>query len=221
VNIEDIKVGDTVYAYDFDSGETVERQVTDTPRNFTYYWVYLQVGDETIKATRKHLFWIESEQRWVAAADLQSGMSVRLQDGQIKTISSVILHEIQDQETTYNLVVDGEHDYFVGLNRILVHNGYPESPQYPPPTPAGGNFQFNFDTSPGRDYSRAAGVDRARAAGLVQPGEIGHHINSVQTYPHLAAEPSNIKGVPNRASHLGEHGGNWRNPTTGPLRPGC
>jgi len=85
----------------------------------------------------------------------------------------------------------------------------------------GETFQFNFDTSPGYRNSRRAGVDRARAAGLIGPTDIGHHINSVQTHPHLAPEPSNIAPEPSRASHLETLDGSWRNPTTGPLRPGC
>jgi hypothetical protein len=221
VNIEHIKVGDSVYAYDFESGKTVIRKVADTPQNFTYYWVEVRVGGETIKATRGHLFWIESEQRWVEAAQLKTGMAVRFQNDRIENILAVALHDLRHPETTYNLVVDEQHDYFVGESQVLVHNGYPESPQYPPGTAVGESFQFNFDTSPGQDASRAAGVRRARAAGLISQGDIGHHINSVQTHPHLAAEPTNIQGMATREAHFNAHGRDWRNPTSGPLRPGC
>lgn len=131
VNIEDIKVGDTVYAYDFDGGKGVERRVAGTPRNETYYWVYIQIGDETIKATRTHPFWVENENQWVEAVDLEKGMLVRLENGKVKVISSVVLQELQAPETTYNLVVDGEHNYFAGTSQVLVHNGTPlDAPGY-------------------------------------------------------------------------------------------
>jgi hypothetical protein len=220
-NIEDIKVGDTVYAYDFEARKVVERKVSETPRHFTYYWVEVQVGGETIAATRKHLFWVENEGCWTEAANLEEGMVVRLREGKLATITAVTLRELEQPESTYNLVVEGEHNYFVSGNGVLVHNGYPESPQYPPPTQVGENFQFNFDTSPDYERSRQAGVRRARATGLFPPGGEMHHINSVQSHPHLSAEPDNFEWKPDRKTHLDAHGGDWRNPTSGKLRPGC
>ncbi len=80
---------------------------------------------------------------------------------------------------------------------------------------------MNFDTTSGYEYSRAAGVNRARAAGQVPKGAIGHHSNSVQTHPHLAAEPANITPEATRGSHFETHGRNWKNPTKGPLNPDC
>jgi RHS repeat-associated protein len=54
------------------------------------------------------------------------------------------------------------------------------------------------------------------AAGKVK-GYEGHHINNVATHPHLAGNPDNIKFVKGRSEHLKEHGGNFQNPTSGPL----
>lgn len=48
-------------------------------------------------------------------------------------------------------------------------------------------------------------------------GYEGHHINSVAGSPQSARDPNNIKFVKGRAAHLTEHGGNFRNRTTGPL----
>lgn len=48
-------------------------------------------------------------------------------------------------------------------------------------------------------------------------GYVGHHSNSVKGSPELAGEPENIKFVRGGAAHLEEHGGNFRNPTKGPL----
>jgi hypothetical protein len=167
-NIEDIKVGDTVYAYDFEAQEAVERVVTETPRHFTYYWIEVQIGGETITATRKHLFWVESEGCWTEAANLEDGMVVRLREAKLAAITAVTLRELDQPESTYNLVVECEHNYFVSGNGVLVHNGYPESPQYPPPTQVGENFQFNFDTSANYRNSRAAGVAQALQEGYIE-----------------------------------------------------
>jgi hypothetical protein len=256
VKIENLVIGDEVYAYDFDAQSVIVEKVLQTPRNWTDIWIDIAVGDETLRSTRAHRFWVESEHAWIEAQSLKAGMVLRLESGDTRVITQVSRYEAPAPEDTFNLEVSRVHNYFVGTNGILVHNGgetgnlvdrqptilgsgsstlqgrptsgagtltrnlgYPTSPQYPPPTQIGETFQFNFDTSPGRDASRGAGVDRAKAAGLIKQGEIGHHINSVKSHPHLAAEPSNIEGVANTKLHLEKHGGNWRTPTSGNLRP--
>jgi hypothetical protein len=50
-------------------------------------------------------------------------------------------------------------------------------------------------------------------------GYEGHHINSINGHPEMARDPSNVRFVRGRAEHLGEHGGNFRNQTEGPLEP--
>jgi hypothetical protein len=52
------------------------------------------------------------------------------------------------------------------------------------------------------------------ATGKVK-GYEGHHINSVSARPDLARNPNNIKFMKGRRDHLAEHGGNWRNHTSG------
>jgi RHS repeat-associated protein len=48
-------------------------------------------------------------------------------------------------------------------------------------------------------------------------GYEGHHINNVNDHPQLARDPDNIKFVKGRGAHLAEHGGNFKNKTSGPL----
>ena len=61
----------------------------------------------------------------------------------------------------------------------------------------------------------------AEKAELLQTGRVsgyeGHHINSVKGHPGLAGDASNVKFVRGRAGNLAEHGGNFRNPTSGAL----
>lgn len=56
---------------------------------------------------------------------------------------------------------------------------------------------------------------------LLETGRVrgyeGHHINSVADNPDLAGNPNNIDFVQGRAEHLDRHGGDFRNPTSGPL----
>ncbi|MCW3122349.1 MAG: repeat protein, partial [Flavipsychrobacter sp.] len=55
---------------------------------------------------------------------------------------------------------------------------------------------------------------------LITTGKVkgyeGHHINSVNGHPEMAGNPNNIKFV-TRQENLDLHGGNFQNPTTGPL----
>jgi RHS repeat-associated protein len=56
---------------------------------------------------------------------------------------------------------------------------------------------------------------------LLQTGRVsgyqGHHINSVKGHPELAGNPNNVRFVKGAQGNLAEHGGDFRNPTTGPL----
>ena len=221
IKIENIKQGDIVWAYDFENNEVVKREVLEIFENFTYYWVDIVANENSVSATRGHEFWVESENEWIEASDLEVGMLIRFGDNCIAPVESVTIRALEKPEATFNFIVDGEHNYYVGNGGILVHNGYPESPKYPPPTKVGENFQFNFDTSEDLDLSRRAGVRRAKAAGLVPKSEIGHHTNSVSSHPHLAAEPHNIIGTKTTRSHLGLHDGAFQNPTSGALRKPC
>jgi hypothetical protein len=55
---------------------------------------------------------------------------------------------------------------------------------------------------------------------LIENGKVdgyeGHHINDVTNNPDLAGNPNNVKFV-TKKEHLVEHGGNWKNPTSGEL----
>jgi hypothetical protein len=123
VPIEQIKEGDSVFAYDFSENRVVERKVLATINHITDYWVLVGINGEQLKATRSHLFWVESVNAWVSALNLKPGMTIRCSDGRVLPIESVKLIELSESEDTYNLVVDTDHDYFVGQNGTLVHNG--------------------------------------------------------------------------------------------------
>ncbi len=127
--IEDLRVGDTVFSYDFKVGKVVVEKIAKLNRNFTYHWVDVKIGTETIHATRGHRFWIESQKRWIEAERLQRGMTVRGENGIIKPILAVTIRNLVKPDATYNFIVQTEHDYFVGNPGILVHNGYPDLTQ--------------------------------------------------------------------------------------------
>ena len=147
LNIEDVKSGDIVYAYDFGERKVVEGTVAKTHQHFTYHWVDIEMDGETIHATRSHPFWVESEQRWLKAIDLRPKMEVRCSSGKMAAITAIEVRDLDRPETTFNFEVSRQHNYFVGDSHILVHNG-------------DGSYTITFQS--GRTYSGKG--DAARAA---------------------------------------------------------
>ena len=142
VPIEDIKVGDAVLSYDFESGKQVYSEVVrPMERSYSGEIAYVQVGDEEIASTANHPFWVVDGEdleeravpedsgldeggagpsRWVCAGDLRVGDTVQLGDGSTQAVSNI---RIEPQNTTvYNMEVAGTHNYYVSDLRVLVHN---------------------------------------------------------------------------------------------------
>lgn len=147
IKIEDLKPGDIVYAYDSDANRVTEQRVEQLFQNYTYTWVHLRFNGEEIKATKSHPFWVEELQKWVAAAELKPGMTLRLRDDSCAIVGSVELEQLSKAETTYNFAVEKDHTYFVGSSGVLVHNQTGRGPTfivdrggtvYPVPTGATG-----------------------------------------------------------------------------------
>ena len=66
-------------------------------------------------------------------------------------------------------------------------------------------------------FPGAGGQTKIQQTGRLPPGTIGHHISSVVPYSDWQGDPRNIDFVRGQAGNLEEHGGNFHNPTTGPL----
>ncbi len=122
--IEDIKVGDKVWAWDEDTGVIALKSVTHTvPFHERIIWdvVFedLDGGQDTIETTDEHPWWIIGK-GWVETKDLSAGMIAKTRDGRgLKILSSTNMSRI---EGTYNLSVADFETYFVGEHRVLVHN---------------------------------------------------------------------------------------------------
>jgi hypothetical protein len=119
--IDEVQIGTVVRAYDEESGEIVTRRVTDVLHGRTTQLVDVAVGSEHISATLKHRFWEGKSQQWMAARDLESGMNVRCLESGDDRILSMSVRRVPEQET-FNLTVEGCHNYFVGSVGVLVHN---------------------------------------------------------------------------------------------------
>jgi RHS repeat-associated protein len=141
--IEQIAVGDRVWAYDHCQLRWAEREVVEVyqlPHQGTMVTIY--VGGVSLRATGGHPFWVvrgldlaerpkpvriaayadggRQKGRWVLARDFKVGDEVLLRQGEVATLESVSLHEVEEQ--VYNFHVAELQNYAVGECGVLVHN---------------------------------------------------------------------------------------------------
>ena len=70
--------------------------------------------------TTSHPFWSQDRQAFVSAELLRTTERLRLEDG--RTAAVIRIEQLPGTQSVYNLEVDGEHVYHVGLHGVLVHN---------------------------------------------------------------------------------------------------
>ena len=141
--IEDVAVGDLVWARDDLTGEdglrTVRRKFV-TPRRAVLSVLFADASGamESLRVTPEHPFY--SQRGWVAAKDLQNADEVMLRSGDwVEMIGGQSLDQLI---TVYNFNVDDFHTYFVGEAGLWVHNTYvdPAKPGRDIPGRLRGNF---------------------------------------------------------------------------------
>jgi len=81
--------------------------------------LYVEGLDEPIGTTASHPFWCEDRQAFVPAGDLKSGERLRTQDGQLLDLTA---SRPRAAAAVFNLEVNTEHVYYVGIHGLLVHN---------------------------------------------------------------------------------------------------
>ena len=121
VTIENIKVGDLVWAHDPETGETTLKPVVQTFRNETTEWIHVTVNGETLTCTPEHPFY-SPVKGWTSAVDLRAGDILVMLNGEYVVVEQVQHELLESPETTYNFEVEAYHTYYVGTTSVLVHN---------------------------------------------------------------------------------------------------
>ena len=116
--IEEVAVGDEVWAADERSGKMHPKRVINTMRRTVHATVLIKVAEETIETTAEHPFWTRSG--WKEAAELQPSDELMTREGHWHAIQSVAFAYVPKE--VYNFEVADYHTYFVGLWAWLVHN---------------------------------------------------------------------------------------------------
>ena len=116
-NIEDIKVGDYVLAYNEETGQNEYSKVIETYTNKTDQLCEITYNGKTIQSTLNHPYYING--KWVEAQNVKVGDNLTLSDGTTAKVESV---KIIDCEETivYNMNVEETHTYYA--EGALVHN---------------------------------------------------------------------------------------------------
>ena len=120
-NIEDIQVGDYVYALDLDTNEKSLKQVTRKFEGLSNETYEIVVNGEKITTTPKHEFYV-IDKGWIRAYDLEVGDVLNsFNNGHLEiTDIKYVMHS--DPVKVYNLTVDGLHNYLISSDQLLVHN---------------------------------------------------------------------------------------------------
>lgn len=142
-NIEDIRTGDEVWSFDEKTGSTGFKKVLNTLERRTSLLVNLKIAGEKIVTTPEHPFYVNGE--WKAAGLLETTDEVQLIGGfsaKVQEVSYSGAHapvnmepammeedfffpqESVDEDSikVYNFEVEDWSTYFVGSDKILVHN---------------------------------------------------------------------------------------------------
>ncbi len=213
--IEDIEIGDEVWAYDEETGEKKLKKVVDLLRNKTKKWVHLlfEFLDGTIEeivCTEGHPFYVNNL-GWVKSIDLLEKDSVLMYNDCVANVFKKEIEELKTEEITYNFEVEDNHTYYIGKNSILVHNNC-RSKAVKDAWKAEVDNVKNGGDGLTRKWSGSE-KEQLLTRGKVK-GYHGHHMKSVKGYPELAGDPNNIQFL-TKAEHLMAHGGNWKNITHG------
>lgn len=122
VCIEEIQVGDSVWAYNPETGETELKEVLNVWVKETDEILHVSASDgETIDTTTNHPFYVDGK-GWVAAGDLEVGDTLVTVDGNEVEVTDLELEKLAEPIFVYNLEVEDFHTYFVGEYGALVHN---------------------------------------------------------------------------------------------------
>ncbi|MDF2441476.1 MAG: hypothetical protein JWN98_2460, partial [Abditibacteriota bacterium] len=201
--IEEVQVGDQVWARDEKTGKLALQRVTHTFKHEVDQLVVLHIEGEDIETTAEHPFWVQGK-GWVKAGELQTGDVLERLNGSTLTIQDIEV--VVRACRVYNLEVEGFHTYFVAKQQVFVHNKAKPKRNKPRPTPTPCPTPVPRATDPyGKPYpigkrvqlpTRKAAEDAARTAG---GGRKPVHHKDDGHGPHF--HPGDGKGKPLNHDH--------------------
>ena len=120
-NIEEIEIGQKVYAVNTDTNERELKEVIDLFRGTSSELYKIKIGDETVVATPRHQFYIVNK-GWVRAYDLKEGDRIVSKETEDLIIEKIEHEKLENPVKVYNLTIEGHHNYLITKYELLVHN---------------------------------------------------------------------------------------------------
>lgn len=152
--IDEIKVGDKVWAFNVETGESELKTVTKVYVHSVDEILHLYTDEGDIDTTANHPFYVIGK-GWVAAGDLAVGDKVFNLDGTTSVVLGSAIEKLDEPVLVYNLEVEDFHSYFVGCVPVLVHNYvassgnvYPENIDYSYRDPNGHDYLYIHNNHP-------------------------------------------------------------------------
>jgi hypothetical protein len=120
--IDEIKIGDRVWAYNENAKEKGLQEVVHLIRGEgVKALIDLQLtSGETITATSEHPFYVPDQDKWVDAGKLTVNDVLQNLQGGLTGVANT--KESTELATVFNLTVANDHTYYVGHTKVLVHN---------------------------------------------------------------------------------------------------
>lgn len=116
--IEKLAVGDIVMGRDDKTFEDAPQRISKLFNREVSRYYELDTGYEKILVTEEHPYWLQG-QGWTPVAELKAGDVLARAEGDIQVHK---IKFIQGPASVYNFTVEKTHSYFVGPNKLWVHN---------------------------------------------------------------------------------------------------
>lgn len=116
--IEKLAVGDIVMGRDDKTFEDAPQRISKLFNREVSRYYELDTGYEKILVTEEHPYWLQG-QGWTPVAGLKAGDVLARAEGDIQVHK---IKFIQGPASVYNFTVEKTHSYFVGPNKLWVHN---------------------------------------------------------------------------------------------------
>lgn len=209
-SIEEIDVGEKVYAYNEDLKSVGVYDVTETFCHKVDELIILNLGNELIQTTFDHPFYSVSRGGWVPAGQLSKFDTIMTINGTVE-VYDVRTVNCEDVDV-YNFTVEEAHTYFVGEESVLVHN---QCSKIKNARNKGVERAWKKEVQAVKDGNSKYNWTKKELKELMENGKVqgyqGCHIVDVQANPNLASNPDNIILL-KREVHINVvHGGNTNN----------
>ena len=146
--IREIRVDDLVLSENPETGERGYKEVRRLYLHGSSRLIHVFVGNEEIKATPEHPFWVEGK-GFVTADALRAGDEVRLCDGSWTNVEKTEEEVLEEPVQVYNFEVADWHTYYVSGTGVLVHNSCGVNGGTPTPNTGQGFSSKGYNPQPG------------------------------------------------------------------------